>query len=139
MPIRLQVEEQPTLNLTAMLDVMFLLILFFVLNTKFLDDERKIEVRVPQVANSRGLAAAAQRTLINIDRSGTITLDETPVTLEQLPTRLAAAGSRSGRVGVLVRGDGEGQFQTVAAVLSACKQAGVADLGISVRPAPVRR
>jgi biopolymer transport protein ExbD len=138
MPIRVQLDEQPTLNLTAMLDVMFLLILFFVLNTKFLDDERKIEVRVPRVADHGGLAATAQRSTINVDRSGAITLDQTPVTLEELPARLAAA-SRSGRLGVLVRGDGDGQFQRVAAVLAACKQAGVADLGIAVRPAPVRR
>jgi biopolymer transport protein ExbD len=34
---------------------------------------------------------------------------------------------------VLVRGDGKGQFQRVAEVLNACKQAGIRELGITVR------
>jgi biopolymer transport protein ExbD len=35
-----------------------------------------------------------------------------------------------------VRGDGQGQFQRVAEVLGACKQAGIQELGIGVRPIP---
>jgi biopolymer transport protein ExbD len=36
-------------------------------------------------------------------------------------------------LGVLVRGDAKGEFQRVADVLNACKQAGIQDLGITVR------
>jgi biopolymer transport protein ExbD len=57
MPLRTHPDEQPVLNLTAMLDVMFLLIIFFVLNTKFLDDERQINLQVPQVTDQGKLAA----------------------------------------------------------------------------------
>ena len=39
---------------------------------------------------------------------------------------------------VLVRGDARGEFQNVAAVLTACKQAGIHDLGITVRSMPAR-
>ena len=55
------------------------------------------------------------------------------MTLEQLAARLAAARGRQRNLGVLVRGDAAGEFQQIAAVLSACKQAGVSELGISVR------
>jgi biopolymer transport protein ExbD len=133
MPLKTHVDEQPTLNLTAMLDVMFLLIIFFALNTRFMDEERQIELRVPQVADRGALAAAPERKTVNIYRDGTLSLDQAPVTLEELGARLAAARARSNRLAVLVRGDGRGEFQQVAAVLNACKQAGVADLGISVR------
>ena len=139
MPLKVQLDETPPLNLTAMLDVMFLLIIFFVLNTKFLDEERQIEVRVPHVADRGNLSAAPQSKTVNISRDGTITLDQTRVTLEELTARLVSARARSGSVGVVVRGDGQGEFQQVAAVLNACKQAGVADLGISVRLNTVRR
>ena len=57
------------------------------------------------------------------------------MTLDELSRRLAASRNRSGRLGVLVRGDGFVAYQQVAAVLNACKQAGVGDLGISVRQA----
>jgi biopolymer transport protein ExbD len=121
------------LNLTAMLDVMFLLIIFFALNTRFLDEERQIELRIPQVADRGPLGAAAQRKTVNVYRDGKITLDQKPVTLDELPGRLAANKAEGGRLGVVVRGDAKVEYQQVAAVLNACKQAGVGDLGISVR------
>ncbi len=139
MPLKTHNDEPPTLNLTAMLDVMFLLIIFFVLNTRFLDEERQIELRLPQVADRGALNAAAERKTINVYRDGSITLDQSPVTLEELTLRLVAAKARTGRVGILVRGDAQGEFQRVAAVLNACKQAGVADLGISVRLASLEK
>jgi biopolymer transport protein ExbD len=133
MPLRTHLDEAPTLNLTAMLDVMFLLIIFFMLGTRFIDDEKKIGLRVPEVVDRGTLTAAPAKKEINIYRDGTITLDKTAVNLEQLTSRLAAARRQCGDLGVLVRGDAQGQFQNVASVLTACKQAGVQDLGITVK------
>jgi len=138
-PLKIHQDEQPVLNLTAMLDVMFLLIILFVLNTKFLDDERQINLQVPQVSDRGNLAAAAQQKTINVYRDGTITLDGASVTLPELPGRLAAARGRSKTLGVLVRGDGHGELQRVADVLAACKQAGISELAVSVRLAPMRK
>ena len=134
MPLKTHLDDEPTLNLTAMLDVMFLLIIFFMLGTRFIDDERKIGLRVPEVVDRGGaLTAAPARKEVNVQRDGTITLDKAPVTLKQLTERLAAARRQYSDLGVLVRGDARGEFQNVAAVLSACKQAGIQDLGITVR------
>ena len=88
MPLKIHHDEQPTLNLTAMLDIMFLLLIFFVLNTKFLDDERQISLQVPQVNGQNKLAAADQQKTINVYRDGTIRLDGTTVTLPDLTARL---------------------------------------------------
>jgi biopolymer transport protein ExbD len=136
MPLKTHYEEQPPLNLTAMLDVMFLLIIFFMLGTRFVDEERQVPLHVPAVADQNSPAAGPERKTINVYRDGTITLDQAPVTLDELARRLAAAKGRTSNLGVLVRGDGQGEFQQVAAVLSACKRAGVGDLGISVRLSP---
>ena len=59
MPLKTHIDGEPALNLTAMLDVMFLLVIFFMLGTRFIDDERKIGLRVPEV--SRSSAAAGGR------------------------------------------------------------------------------
>ena len=140
MPLKTHPDEQPVLNLTAMLDVMFLLIIFFVLNSKFLDDERQINLQVPQVADQGKLAGAAQQKTINVYRDGTITLDGANVTLPELPARLVAArGQSKTPLGVLVRGDGHGELQQVADILAACKQAGVSDLAVSVRLTTTRK
>ncbi len=139
MPLKTHQDEQPTLNLTAMLDIMFLLIIFFVLNTKFLDDERQISLQVPQVTDQGKLAGAAQQKTINVYRDGSITLDGANVTLPELPARLATARGQTKTLGVLVRGDGHGELQQVADVLNACKQAGISDLAVSVRLTPTRK
>jgi biopolymer transport protein ExbD len=139
MPLKTHLDDEPTLNLTAMLDVMFLLIIFFMLGTRFIDDERKIGLRVPEVVDRGTLTAAPARREVNVFQDGAITLDKKPVTLDELTTRLASARRQYSDLGVLVRGDARGEFQNVASVLTACKQAGIQDLGITVRSMPLKR
>lgn len=134
MPLKTHVDEQPTLNLTPMIDIVFLLIIFFMVGTKFTELERKIGLRLPEVVDkAKALTAAPQRKIVNVYQDGEIVLDQVPVTLEELQNRLAAARSQYDDLGVLVRGDAKGEFQRIAEVLNACKQAGVRELGISVR------
>jgi biopolymer transport protein ExbD len=139
MPLKTHLDDEPTLNLTAMLDVMFLLIIFFMLGTRFIDDERKIGLRVPEVVDRGTLTAAPARKEVNVFRDGTITLDKAVVTPAQLTQRLAVARRQYSELGVLVRGDARGEFQNVATVLTACKQAGIQDLGITVRSVTLRQ
>ena len=133
MPLKTHLDEQPTLNLTPMIDVVFLLIIFFMVGTKFTELERKIALQVPEVADKGALTAAPERKIINVYRDGTVTLDRTPVTLKQLTDQLSAARRQYGDLGVLVRGDAHVELQNAASVLNACRQAGVRDMGISVR------
>ena len=134
MPLKTHLDEQPTLNLTPMIDIVFLLIIFFMVGTKFTELERKIGLRLPEVVDkAKALTAAPQRKIVNVYQDGEIVLDQVPVTLEELQNRLAAARSQYDDLGVLVRGDAKGEFQRIAEVLNACKQAGVRELGISVR------
>ena len=134
MPLKTHIDEQPSLNLTPMIDCVFLLLIFFLLGTKFTELERKIGLKVPEVRNAQALSAAPSKKVVTVYRDGALLLDREPVTLEQLQSRLQAARSQYPELGVLVRGDAQGHFQRVAEVLNACKQAGVQELGIGVRP-----
>jgi biopolymer transport protein ExbD len=132
MSLKNQFEELPTLNLTAMIDVLLCLIIFFVLGTKFIEHERQIELKLPHVKAGDALTAAPEKKTINVYEDGQITLDGKSVTLEELTARLAAARAQYRALGVMVRGDGAATFQRVASVLNACKRAGIADLAIAV-------
>jgi biopolymer transport protein ExbD len=132
MPLRTQLDEQPSLNLTSMIDVLFLLIIFFMVGTKFTEMERKIGLKVPQVSNVEALTSAPEKKVINVYRDGQISLDRETVTLDELGRRLTAARSQYEDLGVLVRGDGGGEFQYVAEVLNACRKAGITELGVAV-------
>ena len=139
MPLKTHMDEQPSLNLTPMIDIIFLLIIFFMVGTKFSELERKIGLEVPSVADSGTLTAAPAKRVVNVYRNGSLTLDRIPVTLEQLTNTLSSAQRQYSDLGVLIRGDATGQFQRVAEVLNACKQAGIVELGISVRLASAER
>ncbi len=135
MPIKTYEDEQPTLNLTPMIDVVFLLIIFFMVGTKFTDDERKIELDLPAVGQSAALTAAPQKRVVYVLRDGSIRFDRQEVDLGQLTDLLRRANAQTPQLSVAIRGDAEGAFQHVAHVLAACRTAGVHDMAISVRMA----
>jgi biopolymer transport protein ExbD len=133
MPLKTTRDEMPSVNLTPMIDIVFLLIIFFMVGTKFTELERKIGLQVPQVRAAGALTAAPEKKVINVYRDGKITLDRQEVTPDELTERLRAAHGEYPDLGVLVRGDADGRLQPVATVLNACRQAGIAKMGISVR------
>ena len=135
MPLKTHMDEQPELNLTPMIDIVFLLIIFFMVSTKVSELERKIALDVPKISNTEALSPAPRKRVVNILRDGRILLDQEEVTVEELVRRLQLQRQTDDRMGVIVRGDADGSFQNVATVLGACRQAGVSDMGISVRPA----
>jgi len=135
MALRNQFEEIPTLNLTSMIDVLFLLIIFFMVGTKFVESERQFELKLPQAKAGQALTAAPEKKIVNVYQDGQITLDRKPVTLEELTQRLADARGQYHALGVIVRGDGATTHQRIVNVLNACKQAGIANLAIAVEEA----
>lgn len=133
MPLKTHIDEPPTLNLTAMIDILFLLIIFFMVSTQFTEFERSLGLEVPHVADGAALTALPESRIVNVFKDGHVTLDEETVSLEELVTRLERARSQYSGLRVVVRGDGAGRFQRVAEVLNACKAAGIGQLAISVK------
>jgi len=133
MPLKTQQDDQPTVNLTPMIDIVFLLIIFFMVGTKFSELERNISLSVPQVKDVGALTPAPQRREVSVFEDGRIALDRDDVTLDELTQQLTSARQQYSDLGVLVRGDAGGRYQRVAEVLAACKEAGIGELGISVR------
>lgn len=135
MPLKTHLDEQPTLNLTPMIDIVFLLIIFFMVGTQFTEIERDIALQVPEVGEAGPQSSAPERRVINVFRDGSVSLDREVVSLSKLTNDLAAARGEYADLGVVVRGDAEVPFQRVADVLGACRAANISEMGISVRMA----
>lgn len=137
MPLKTSNDELPTLNLTPMIDVVFNLLLFFMVSTQFVEEEaggqKSFDVKTPEVAAAGTTAPVRTQWVITIHRDGKLAANDQTVTPEQLTQLLAAARKASPKVTVMIRGDGGASFQAVASALSAVRQAGVSELGISVR------
>jgi biopolymer transport protein ExbD len=135
MPLKLQHDETPALNLTSLIDVLFLLIMFFMVATKFDEFERHINVAVPEVSEAGEAATPPEPRIVNVLTDGHVELDDQPVTLAELTEKLAAARRPLSEPSVVIRGDAQCAFQHIAAALAACRQANISELGISVRVA----
>lgn len=139
MPLKTHHDETPTLNLTSMIDVLFLLIIFFMVATKFDEMERNIDVSVPEVAQSGDSDPPPRPVVITVLADGRMELDGKTVTNEELTACLAAARTPLGEPSVVIRGDANCAFQHIASALAACRRAGISDLGITVRIASFAR
>lgn len=139
MPLKTHSEEAPSLNLTPMIDILFLLIIFFMVGAKFTEMERAVDLDVPQVSDLGALTAAPEKKVINIFHDGRVMLGTREISLTDLQTELAASHAEYQDLGVLVRGDSDVPFQQVATVLTTVRQAGIAEMAISVRMTNERR
>jgi biopolymer transport protein ExbD len=126
-------EEPLDLNLTPMIDVLFLLIIFFMVGAKFTDEARDIDLRLPTVAHSDAIQSLPTTRSVEVYRDGSIRVDGQLATLAELTSNLQAATQVDPGISVAVLGDAGVAFQHVAGVMAACKTAGIRDLAVSVQ------
>jgi len=139
MPLRTSKDESQGLNLTPMIDILFLLIIFFMVGSKFTEIERAVDLDVPEVGELGALTPAPEKKIINVFRDGRVMLGTEEVTIDQLKSKLQISHSQYQDLGVLVRGDSQVPFQQVASVLTTVREAGIAEMAISVRLSQQRR
>jgi biopolymer transport protein ExbD len=133
MPLKVDALEEPQLNLTPMIDVVFNLIIFFMVGTTFTDIERQLDVKLPQVAAAQPLTNPPDEIIVNVDSSGQITVTDRQVTLDQLRGLLTEAKQRFADQAVMVRADGRGAYQNVADVLAVCQQVGISQMSLAAQ------
>ena len=135
MPLKTDQTEEPALNLTPMVDVLFLLLVFFLVGTRFTEAEREFEVDLPTAAvDAAPLTGEPDELVINVSADGAFFLGEEAVTPEELAAKLAEAKAGYAGQGVVIRGDGQGAYQYVVDALAAAKGAGITEISLANRP-----
>jgi len=134
MPLKTHHDELPAINLTPMIDIVFNLIIFFMVSTRFTEMEKKVDLSLPAVGEAAALREVPRSRTINIYRDGSLALDDRAISLTELRSQLAAAHRQIADLEITIRGDGLTHYQNVAAVMTACRQAGIAEMGIAVAP-----
>ncbi len=122
-----------SINMTPMIDVVFLLVIFFMVGTKFSESESRIDVTVPSVGQMQSIARVPDERVVEVTQEGAITLDGQVVTMEQLAVTLQQQHASYPGLKVAVRGDGNSSFQQIAEVLHVVRSTGVEKLGLAAR------
>ena len=116
------------LELTPMIDVVFLLMIFFLVASKLDEADRSIDVVLPQASAAKPLTSKPREFVINIDREGNYFAGARPVRLDDLQQLLRqAAADNPQRQTVIVRADEETAHKFVVGAMDACVQAGIED------------
>jgi biopolymer transport protein ExbD len=116
------------LELTPMIDVVFLLMIFFLVASKLDEADRSIDVVLPQAAAAKPLTSKPREFVINIDRDGGYFAGARPVRLDDLQQLLRqAAADNPQRQTVIVRADENTAHKFVVGAMDACVQAGIED------------
>lgn len=123
MPIRLREESTFTLELTPMIDVVFLLIVFFLLATTFQQLEREIDVAVPPSQTAEAGSDGPDPVVVNVLRDESIVIAGNRIEIEQLYSLLARRVEDEPKTKALIRADGELDFSRVIEVADACRRA----------------
>ncbi len=134
--MRLDPDDQDLdqgLNLTPLIDVVFLLLIFFLVATTFAREEVEMDLRLPR-SESGGAGEAAPRLVIQVTHDGRVLLDRREVTVAALRQKLQAAAERNKDQEVLIRGDARVQFGLVAEALDACLLAKLSRVSVAAQP-----
>ena len=140
MPLKVQKDIESSINLTPLIDIVFLLIIFFMVGTRFTElneVEKNIPLQVPTVSNATALTSAPRKRVINILSDGQILLDGQELSIGQLQDELNNARQQYKKLGVIVRGDENAKHGRIVEVMATCRQANISDLNVSVRLAAV--
>lgn len=133
MPLKVREHEEPTLNLTPMIDVVFLLIIFFMVGARFTELEREFNINLPTVSEARPLTDPPDRIEVNVFRNGRIKVAGQFLTIDELRTQLQQAQQRYADQSVMIRADGRNAYQQVIDVLSVCEQAKIKHFTLAAR------
>ncbi|MBL67503.1 MAG: hypothetical protein CMO74_03475 [Verrucomicrobiales bacterium] len=127
-------EEEEDINMTSLLDVMFILVIFFLVTTTFKqkEDDRRVELPVDQ-RNQAISNKAGDVVKVNIRKSGAYVIMGEPVSEEEVEKTMQTAVQKRPELKVMVRADKETKHLYVANVLSICKFVGVKESHIMVK------
>jgi biopolymer transport protein ExbD len=124
------------LNLTPMLDVIFQLLIFFMVATTFQKDEREIEVELPRASTGNEVTTDSEEVIIHVRRDGSLILHGEEVNSDELARQLSATAERNPETPVMIRGDRLVHHEDVVGVMDACGLAGLTALSLGSMETP---
>lgn len=122
-------EEESPVNMTPIIDIVFNLLIFFLVATTMAQEERDASVKLPVASPFKTLSAPPQQIIINIRQDGTKIIASKPYTDAELEAVLAET-AKDPEKRVLIRADRESFHKHFADVALKCKQVGISEMKI---------
>ncbi len=117
--------ELPQFQVTPMIDVVFLLLCFFITTAVFSQWEYEVDIVLPTAVSAKIPDRLPGEVIVNVSREGTITVNQNVLTAEDLLGRLARLARLFPGQPIVIRADRETAYAHVMAVVDSCRQADI--------------
>lgn len=131
-PVRRRPRKQslpPQLMLSPMIDMIFLLLVFFIVSTMYMSEIKTIPIRLPVAQNSETVSKS--NFAVTVKKDGVLYLEDNKIEMKQLVANAAAESKRDAAFSVIIRADGEANYKTVIKLMDELKGAGVTRFGLA--------
>ncbi len=124
MKIAVRKRRAPSIIIVSLVDILTILLIFFVVSTTFKKDQPEVQINLPESQTATKAPAEEDHAIVSVDANDAITLDGRPVPVEELEIavkELAATRKSS----LALQADKKASFGTIIKVMDALKLAGV--------------
>lgn len=115
-------------NLTPMIDLIFLLLVFFIVTTSFTRDAG-IDVKKPSAETAK--SSESLTVMIGVDEFGSVFMDKKSVDVRSIRGRITALSAQNPELSVMVVADRRTDVESVVAVMDQCRLAGVEKVSLA--------
>jgi biopolymer transport protein ExbD len=121
------------INVTPMVDLYLVLLLIFIIMTTA--GVQGVKVNLPSTSKAASVKLEEPKTqAITVNTQGIIKLNNVVVSISELEGRLAQIKSSTPDLPVVVRGDGQNQYQAIMDILDVLGRLGISQIGLATQP-----
>lgn len=119
--------EGVSMDMTPIIDMVFNLLIFFLVATTFHQTEREMQIALPEARASGPITAALREIVVNVDAQGRMIVAGRDMSADDLGAMIRQAVGANPNQKVSVRGDRNTAYANIARALDICKGAGVSE------------
>ena len=121
--------EKPDIIIIPMIDIMFFLLVFFMLSTLYMVNLKTVDINMPQAAHAETQLKVTY--VVTMKNDGSLWLEDKPIAEQELLKRVAQQQANNPQFAVVVRADQKLDYGMVIGLLDKIKGAGVAKVGLA--------
>lgn len=128
---RAQEQEEPAVPMAPMIDIIFLLLIFFITTSIYARLENEISITVPTAESAEPSRRTPGEIIVNITREGAIIVNQQELSIDELAHRLQRIAESTPGISVIVRGDEHSMFGRAIEILDVCGKASITDVSFA--------
>ena len=112
-------------QIAPMVDILLVLLCFFIVTWSFARKEMELDVKVPAAQSGKEPMSAVNQTVLNVKQDGTVVWNRKVVPAKELVERLTELARIYPDYAIILRGDERAAYRAIVNVLDICRDAGI--------------